>query len=89
LAFIDRAFLHPEILAAREWGTLARGEDGSNPPGFEACLDRLPSAVVDSGSMIAERIGIRATPTLVLDGVVNPAALTMESIRNALARATR
>lgn len=67
--YVDATFRFQDSLGLRPWAWYAREAGVTDIAHFESCFAKpaLPM-LIDSGSAIARRLGIRATPTLLVNG---------------------
>jgi protein-disulfide isomerase len=66
---VDVLYQHQDSLGKAPWRWFARESGVGNIPDFDACLTDTTSArVVDAGLSTAQKLGLRATPTLMLNG---------------------
>ena len=67
--FIDRVFERQDSLGLMSWTSFGARASLPDTAGFAKCVqDQGPVARIDSGTAIAERLEIRATPTVFLNG---------------------
>jgi protein-disulfide isomerase len=67
--FIDAAFSTHAAVADRRWSELATAAGVVDTDEFAACLGtESASAPADSGRALGDRLGINATPTLIVNG---------------------
>ncbi len=68
-AFIDRAYAVQDSFGIKPWAEYAREAGVADTGTFARCVaNRAPVAMIDSGVALADRLELRATPTIVLNG---------------------
>jgi protein-disulfide isomerase len=67
----DRLFAQQDSIGVKPWSSFARDAGVSDPAAFNACLkDPATTAVVARDTLAAARLGIRATPAILVDGTL-------------------
>lgn len=67
--FVEQTFLKQDSLGLKMWSSLAKEAGVRDTIVFAKCLARSqPTALVDSGLAVAKRLGINATPTVIVNG---------------------
>jgi len=87
----DVLFEHRQHLGAVRWDSLAQSVAVPDLPAFRTCLERSTSAdrIVKDDVRLAETLGIRATPTMVINGKIVPGALSLEQLDRLVQQALR
>jgi protein-disulfide isomerase len=86
-AFVDAIFATQDSLGLKPWQAYARDARLSNPRAFAECLARGARPEVARGRAIADSLGVRATPTVLVNGWLVPQPDETEVIRVARALA--
>lgn len=67
--FVDAVYARQDSLGLKSWGSFATDAQVADTVGFVACVrSSAPLARVDSGVAVAARLGVAATPTVLLNG---------------------
>jgi protein-disulfide isomerase len=81
-AFVEVAYSRQDSIGLKTWESYARDAGVSHADAFSACLaESASSALVDSGIAASARLGIHATPTVMLNGWRVPDASQAELSR--------
>lgn len=74
--FVQAVFGKQDSLGLKSWTSFAEEAGVLEPERFAQCAAHSRSGIVDSGVAIARRLGINATPTLMVNGwyAMNPSA---------------
>jgi len=64
--FHDQLFAHQDSLGVIAWSRLARAA-GVEEPAFGRCLESAPAAEVEADVRAGDRLGVRGTPTLLVN----------------------
>ncbi len=80
--FMRIAFATQREFAAEPWERLASDAGAADAPAFRSCLQEptLPPLVA-GGARLAETVGIRASPTVVVNGWVLPRPVSKDELR--------
>lgn len=72
-AFVALAFAKQDSFGLKSWASFAREAGVRDSAAFHRCVSQdAKAAYVDSGVVIADRLGIHATPTIMLNGWLFP-----------------
>jgi len=70
-AYHDRLFAQQESIGVKPWSRFARDVGVSNVAQFDACIKNpMTAAIVARDTLAAAQLGIRATPAILVDGIL-------------------
>lgn len=86
LPFHDALFADQDAMGAVPWTFFATAAGLRDLPAFQSCLKAAKLSRLDSDRQAAERIGVRSTPTLLVNGVRIEGAPPLEELDDFVSR---
>lgn len=66
--FLDKLYTAQDSIGLKPWTEYAREAGIQNTTRFAACLSKPPSSRIAAGKNWGKRIGVNATPTIIVNG---------------------
>ena len=89
-AYHDQLFAHQDSLNYAQWSSYARNANVANIARFETCLrDGRVAAVITRDSIAGDRLGVRGTPTLLVNNQKLVGSPGREALQGYVAAALR